>query len=152
MKDKQCCNYKKKKATYRPVAATVVLPDGHSHRHLLTRLPVFFAWSHDRKSISGRIRIKKCKKKKKKWSSSLSRDEEAAVEWKLTSKKVKYRAGKVLTLNDMWQKLTTRGKQRGGGLAQRWNHKRRWLSAHYFKKYWHRYCLGFHHPSLLGKT
>lgn len=31
-----------KSITYGPVAAAVVLPDGHPHRHLLTRLPVFF--------------------------------------------------------------------------------------------------------------
>lgn len=32
-----------RRPTYRPVTATVVLPDRHPHCHLLTRLPVFFA-------------------------------------------------------------------------------------------------------------
>ena len=34
--------------TYRPVTATVVLPDRHPHRHPLTRLSVFFACSHQK--------------------------------------------------------------------------------------------------------
>ena len=39
--------------TYRPVTATVVLPDRHPHRHPLTRLSIFFACSHQK---SGRTK------------------------------------------------------------------------------------------------
>ena len=34
--------------TYRPVTATVILPDRHPHRHLLTRLSIFFVCSHQK--------------------------------------------------------------------------------------------------------
>lgn len=48
--------------TYRPVAATVVFPDGHPHRHLLTRLPVFFACSRDHKPNHWEVSVTKKKK------------------------------------------------------------------------------------------
>ena len=44
-----CMNHESRwTQTYRPVTATVVLPDRHPHHHPLTRLSIFFACSHQK--------------------------------------------------------------------------------------------------------
>lgn len=44
--------------TYRPVAATVVFPDSHPHRHLLTWLSIFFAYSRDHKPNQWEVSVR----------------------------------------------------------------------------------------------
>lgn len=72
-----------RRPTYRPVTATVVLPDRHPHCHFLTRLPVFFACLRETDSIRlnkdnwrrelfqvDRMNKKMPKRRKKRWCTS----------------------------------------------------------------------------------